>query len=131
MKTNTLLAMVATGLIAATGVNSLLQPPPRQQDGPPRGIKGIKGKKKSLSGLPPCIIRRATFGGTESALLRLHKDGVTHYVVLDLPGDNPAAPAQQSAWLDANYGSTEPAVVGVFPTVAAAVGRAALLCKRN
>jgi len=128
MKINTLLAIVATGLIVATGVNSMLAPPPRKQDGPP---KKSQAKKKSISGQAACTIRRATFGGTESALLRVQKEGVLHYIVLDLPTDNPLAPSYQSAWLDANYGSAEPSIVGVFPTVAAAVSTAANLCKRN
>lgn len=128
MKTTQLLAIIATGLIVVTGVNSMLRPPPRQQDGPP---KKTQAKKKPPGGQVACTIRRAVFGGTESALLRVQKEGVVHYVVLDLPTDDPLAPAHQSMWLDANYGNAEPAVVGVFPTVAAAVTRAANLCKRN
>jgi hypothetical protein len=128
MKITTLLAIVATGLIVVTGVNSMLRPPPRQQDGPAK--KSAQAKKKPVA-KASCTIKRATFGGTETALLRVQKENVTHYVVLDLPTDNPLAASYQSAWLDANYGSAEPAVVGVFPTVAEAVTRAANLCKRN
>ncbi len=127
MKFTMIVAAAATALVAATLVNSALNPPRKKDDRP----KPKQVKKKSLSGQAACIIRRATFGGTETALLRVQKDGVLHYIVMDLPADNPAASIQQNAWLDANYGSAEPAVVGVFPTVAAAVGSAANLCKRN
>ncbi len=60
------------------------------------------------------------------------KGKVTHYVVLDLPADNPMAPVYQRAWLDANYGS---AAAGSWSESSrpstAAVSRAASLCKRN
>jgi len=128
MKFTTIVAAVATALVAATLVNSVLNPQ-RKKDDRPKPKPPVK--KKSISGQAACTIRRATFGGTESALLRVQKDGVMHYIVMDLPTDNPMAASYQSAWLDANYGSAEPAIVGVFPTVRAAVTTAANLCKRN
>jgi hypothetical protein len=73
----------------------------------------------------------AVFGGAEAALLKVMKDGMAHYVVLDLPTDNPNTPAHQSNWLKANFGGAVPSVVDVFPTVAAALAKAAILCKSN
>jgi hypothetical protein len=128
MKPTQVLAIIATSLIVVTGVNYLLRPPPR-----PDGLakKSQASKTKKPAALASCKITRAVFGGTESALLRVTKGHVVHYVVLDLPTDNPLAPAYQSNWLEANYGSAEPALIGVFSTVDAAVDRAAGLCKRN
>ena len=71
------------------------------------------------------------FGGTQAAVLKAYKGRIVHYVVLDLPTDNPRMPEIQSAWIAANYGGIEPSIVGVFPTVEAAVGKAADLCKTN
>jgi hypothetical protein len=56
---------------------------------------------------------------------------VVHYVVLDLPTDNPRMADTQSNWIEANYRDGFPSVVGVFPTVEAAVDKAASLCRRN
>jgi len=127
MKPTQVLATIATALIVVTGVNSVLQPPPRQKEGPPKKSQA----KKKPGAQAACTIKRGVFGGTESALLRVQKEGVVHYVVLDLPTDNPMAPGYQSNWLDANYGSAVPMLIGVFPTVEAAVTRAASLCRRN
>ncbi len=129
MKFTTIVAAVATALVAGTLVNSALQPARKKEE--KQKQKRPQAKKKSISGQAACTIRRATFGGSQSALLRVQKDGVLHYIVMDLPTDNPVVSAQQVAWLDANYGTAEPSIVGVFSTVDAAVSTAANLCKRN
>jgi hypothetical protein len=115
-------AIAATLLVVWTGVSSLRQPPP-----PPK--KKMAAPPKTTQAR--CTIKRAVFGGTESALLKVTKGRTVHYVVLDLPADNPRMPDYQSSWLDANYGPAEPTVVGVFPTVEAAVTKAASLCVSN
>ena len=125
MKRLHLAAIVATLLVVGTGVNALLRPPPLP-DGPPK-----KAGTPSRSAEGRCTIKRAVFGGTVSALLRVNKDRVVHYVVLDLPADNPRMPDYQSNWLEANYGAAAPSVIGVFPSVEAAVAQAASLCKSN
>ncbi len=120
-----LAAIFATLLVVWTGVNALLRPPPRP-DGPPK-----RAGTPSRFAEGRCTIRRAVFGGTVSALLKVKKDRVVHYVVLDLPADNPRMPDYQSNWLEANYGAAAPSVVGVFPSVEAAIAQAATLCKSN
>lgn len=129
MKPLHLLAILATFLLVGTGINSLMRPPQSKEAGPLKKPRIAIGSNKK--GELPCTIRRAAFGGTQSALLKVMKGPVVHYVVLDLPTDNPMMPSYQSSWLDANYGDAEPAVIAVFPTVEAAVTRAASLCKRN
>ena len=121
-----LLAIVATCLILATGISSLMRSPGQvgSQKKPP-------GKKKLAQAEAHCTIKRAAFGGTQSALLKVMKGPVVHYVVLDHPEGNPMMPFYQRDWLEANYGESRPTVVGEFPTVEAAVVRAASLCKRN
>ena len=89
------------------------------------------GKKKQQQAELPCTIKRAAFGGTQSALLKVMKGRIVHYVVLDHPEGNPMMPYYQRDWLEANYGDMQPAVVGEFPTVEEAVARAATLCRRN
>jgi len=122
MKPLHLAAIVVTGLLVWTGVNSLRPPPP-----PAKKTATPPPKTKEAS----CTIKRAVFGGTQTALLKVLKGRTVHYIVLDLPTDNPLMPDYQSNWLDANYGQEQPSVVGVFPTVEDAVTRAANLCKRN
>lgn len=104
-----------------------------KQDGPakkPRGV--VTSNKPKQPGLePPCTIRRAAFGGTRSALLKIMKGPVAHYVVLDLPAGNPMVPYYQSDWLNATYGNAERQLVQEYPTVEEAVMRAASLCRRN
>lgn len=124
-----LLAIFATFLLVVSGIHSLMRPPP-PQDGPQKKPRVVReGSSKKVEA--PCTIKRAAFGGTQSALLKVMKGPVAHFVVLDLPTDNPLMPTYQSNWLDANYGNAEPAVIGVFPTVEAAATRAGSLCRRN
>jgi len=122
MKPLHLAAIAATVLLVWSGANSLRPPPPPPKKKPPAPAKTAEAH---------CTIKRAVFGGTQSALLKVNKGRVVHYVVLDLPTNNPLMPDYQSNWLEANYGKTEPAVIGVFPTVEEAVTKAASLCKRN
>jgi hypothetical protein len=110
-------------LVVWTGVNSLTRPAPR----PERPVK----KPTPTRTTERCTIKRAVFGGTEAAVIRAVKGRVVHYVVLDLPTDNPRMPDTQSNWIEANYRDGFPSVVGVFPTVEAAVDKAASLCRRN
>jgi hypothetical protein len=118
-----LTAICATVLVVWTGVNSLMRPPPR----PERPVK----KPTPTRTTERCTIKRAVFGGTEAAVIRAVKGRVVHYIVLDLPTDNPRMPDTQSNWIEANYRDGFPSVVGVFPTVEAAVDKAASLCRRN
>jgi len=128
MKPLYLAALLATLLVLGTGVNYLQRSPPRP------GIVAKKQNPTTTSKVAQarCTIKRAVFGGTNSALLKVEKDRMVHYVVLDLPttGD-PRMPDYQSNWLAATYGPAVPTVVGVFPTVEAAVAEAASLCTRN
>ncbi len=58
------------------------------------------------------------------------KRSVQHYIVLDLPTDNPMMPFYQADWLAANYPARQ--FIGEFATVDAAVQKAAAnYCKRN
>jgi hypothetical protein len=125
MKPLHLAAIFATLLVVSTGVNALLRPPPRP-GGPP-----MRAEAPSRFAEGRCIIKRAVFGGTVSALLKAKKDRVVHYIVLDLPADNPRMPDYQSNWLEANYGAATPSLVGVYPSVEAAIAQAASLCKSN
>jgi hypothetical protein len=124
MKPLHLAAIIVTFLLAATVFNSVRQPP--------RPDSAQKTKKK-----PPvqvakrCTIKRAVFGGIEAALLKVEKDRMVHYVVLDLPTNDPTMPEHQSRWLEANYGEAQASVVGVYSTVDEAVSNAASLCKSN
>jgi hypothetical protein len=127
MKPLHLAAIFATFLLVVTAVNYRLQPPARPETA--KAKKKQPAPTKTAEGR--CTIKRAVFGGTQSALLKVTKDGMVHYVVLDLPTDNPRMPDYQSSWLEANYGPAEPAVVGVFPTVEEAVTQAASLCRKN
>jgi hypothetical protein len=122
MKPLHVVAILATFLLVISAVNSLTRPPPRREA---KKVAPVK------VGSERCTIKRAVFGGTESAVLKVKKDRVVHYVVLDLPDNDPAIPEYQSRWLEANYGEAQPSLVGVFPTVEAAVNKAADLCKRN
>src|SRR5262245_26023892 len=122
MKPLQLAAVLATVLVAWTVVNSLLRPPPSP----------VKPKiKPTVASQTRCTIKRAVFGGTETAVLKAVKGRVVHYVVLDLPTDNPRMPDYQSSWLEANYAGVQPTLVGIYPTVEEAVDKAAGLCKRN
>ena len=124
MKPLHLAAIFATFLLVATGVNMLLRPPHNAN----RLLKLPKPKPVAEA---PCKIKRAVFGGTESALLKVRKGRFVHYVVLDLPTDDPRMPKYQSDWLRANYGEAQPSVIGVYLTVEDAVRKAASLCRRN
>ena len=122
MKPLHLAAIVATFLLVFSAVNSLMRPPPR-----PETAK----KKTAVKVAERCTIRRAVFGGTEAAVLKVRKDSMIHYVVLDLPTNDPLMPEYQSRWLDTTYGQAQPDVIGVYPTVEDAVTKAASLCRRN
>jgi len=122
MKPLHVVAILATFLLVISAVNSLTRPPPRREAKRVAPVKVVNER---------CTIKRAVFGGTESAVLKVKKDRVVHYVVLDLPDNDPVMPEYQSRWLEANYGEAQPTLVGVFPTVEAAVNKAADLCKRN
>jgi len=124
-----LLAVVATFLVIATGVSRL-------REGPvPTADKSTQKKTVASNTKPgelPCTIKRAAFGGTsQTSLLKATKGKTIHYIVMDRPQDNPIMPFWQRDWLEANYGTATPTVVGDFPTVEAAISRAASLCKRN
>jgi hypothetical protein len=119
-----LAAIFAAVLVAWTGVNSVLRPPPPPDRPQPK-------TKPTRTSEARCTIKRAVFGGTQAAVLKAYRGRIVHYVVLDLPTDNPRMPEIQSAWIAANYGGVEPFIVGIFPTVEAAVGKAADLCKTN
>jgi hypothetical protein len=121
MKPLHIAAILATFLLVVSAVNAMRAPPRREV----KRVAPVKVVNER------CTIKRAVFGGTESAVLKVKKDRVVHYVVLDLPSDDPVIPEYQSRWLDANYGQAQPSLVGVFPTVEAAVNKAADLCKRN
>lgn len=119
-------AIVVTFLLVVTAVNSRLQPPRPES---------AKKKVKKQAPVPVanlrCTIRRAVFGGSEAAVLKVQKGRMIHYVVLDLSTNDPMMPEHQSRWLDANYGDAQPSIVGVYPTVQDAVSKAAELCKGN
>jgi hypothetical protein len=123
MKPLHLAAILATLLVVVTGVNSALRPAPRH-DRPPR-------PKPTRVSDTRCTIERAAFGGTEAAVLKVLKDRTAHYVVLDLPADNPRMPDIASRWLAATYGTAEASLVGVFPTVEDALTKAGGLCRTN
>jgi len=125
-----LLAVVATFLVVATGISKLLQPP-RPPEAKGKQTKSVASNTSKKEAEAPCTIKRVPFGGTQTAVLKATKGKVVHYLILDRPQDNPMMPFWQRDWLEANYGSAEPAVVGEFSTVEAAVNRAASLCKRN
>jgi hypothetical protein len=118
-------ALIVTFLLVATVVNMRLQP---QRAG---SARTDAKKKKPTQVAERCVIKRAVFGGTESAVLKIRKDQLVHYVVLDLPGGDPMMPQYQSRWLETTYGEAEPELIGVYPTVEAGVRKAALLCRRN
>ena len=124
-----LLALLATCLVIATGVARVMRPapPPEQASLKKKSVVSSTGKKGEL----PCAIRRAAFGGTQSAVLKVPKGKMVHYVVVDRPQGNPLMPFYERDWLEANYGQAQAAVVGEFSTVEAAVMRAASLCRRN
>jgi hypothetical protein len=118
-------AIVATALVVWTGAHSLTRPASRPDRAP-------KKPQQSQSEHLRCTIKRAVFGGTEAAVLKIKKDRTLHYVVMDLPTDHPRMPDYQSSWLQATYGNVGPsALVGVFPTVEDAVAKAASLCRSN
>jgi hypothetical protein len=123
MKPLHLAAIIATFLLVVSAVNSLMRPPPRPE--------AAKKKTAPVKVADRCSIKRAVFGGTEAAVLKVRKDNMIHYVVLDLPTNDPLMPEYQSRWLDANYGEAQPDVIGVYPTVEDAMTRAASLCRRN
>ena len=127
MKPLYLAALAATFLVLWTGVTYLQRPQPRP------GIVAKRQNPTTTSKVREarCTIKRAVFVGTNSALLKVEKDRMVHYVVLDLPTGDPRMPDYQSNWLTATYGPAVPTVVGVFPTVEAAVAEAASLCTRN
>jgi hypothetical protein len=124
MKPLHLAAIIATFLLVVTAANSLMRPPPRPEAAKKKKTAPVKVAER-------CSIKRAVFGGKEAAVLRVRKDSMIHYVVLDLPANNPLMPEYQSRWLDANYGEAQPDVIGVYPTVEDAVAKAASLCRRN
>ena len=124
MKPLHLAAIVATFLLVFSAVNSLMQPPPRPETAKKKKTAPVKVAER-------CTIRRAVFGGTEAAVLKVSKDSMIHYVVLDLPTNDPLMPEYQSRWLDTNYGQAQPDVIGVYPTVDEAMTKAASLCRRN
>jgi hypothetical protein len=130
MKAIQVWAMIATGLVIATGVHQLTRPP-GSQDGAKRSRAEAARKKRAAAREAPCTIKHAAFGGTQSALLKVMKGRTVHYVVLDLPTGNPIIPELQSQWLDATYGQADAKLIDVFPTIDAAVARAASLCRRN
>lgn len=124
MKPLHLAAIVATFLLVVSAVNFMRQPPPRPETAKKKRTTPVKVAER-------CTIRRAVFGGTEAAILKVRKDSMIHYVVLDLPANDPLMPEYQSRWLDANYGDAQPDVVGVYPTVDDALTKAASICRRN
>jgi hypothetical protein len=118
--------LIVTFLLVVTAVNSRLQPPRPES---------AKKSTKKTSPVPVanlrCTIERAVFGGSEAALLKVQKGRRVHYVVLDLPANDPMMPVHQARWLEANYGDAQPSIVGVYPTVEDAVSEAAELCRSN
>jgi hypothetical protein len=120
-------ALAVTVLLVATVVNFRMQP-----SSPDSARKD--GKKKRIGPAQVaerCLIKRAVFGGTEAAVLKVKKDQMVHYVVLDLRGGDPMMPEYQSRWRKTNYGEAEPSLIGVYPTVEAGVRKAASLCRSN
>ena len=131
-----LLAILAACLVILTGIISIkgwmTTPKPEGPRKRPTGvITSEQPKPKPSSVEAPCAIKRAVFGGERAALLKVPKRSVQHYVVLDLPTDNPMMPFYQADWLAANYGKVTPQFMGEFATVDAAVQKAANYCKRN
>jgi hypothetical protein len=124
MKPLHLAAIIATFLLVVSAVNALMRPPPHLEAAKKKKTAPVKVAER-------CSIKRAVFGGAEAAVLKVRKDNQIHYVVLDLPTNNPLMPEYQSRWLDANYGEAQPDVIGVYPTVEDAISRAASLCTRN
>jgi hypothetical protein len=131
-----LLAILAACLVILTGIISIknwMTTP--KQEGPRKRPTGVitseQPKPKPSSAEAPCAIKRAVFGGERAALLKVPKRSVQHYVVLDLPTDNPMMPFYQADWIAANYGKVTPQFMGEFATVDAAVQKAAVHCKRN
>lgn len=125
-----LLAVVATCLVLATTISRLRQGPP-SAEAPAQKKKSVASNTGKKQDELPCTIKRASFGGTQTSLLKAMKGKVIHYIVLDRPQDNPIMPFWQRDWLEATYGTAQPAVVGEFSTAEAAISRAATLCKRN
>ncbi|HEY7214405.1 MAG TPA: hypothetical protein VIC28_07230 [Thermoanaerobaculia bacterium] len=124
MKPLHLAAILVTFLLVVSAVNSLMRPQPRPETARKKKTAPVKVAER-------CMIKRAVFGGTEAAVLKVRKDRTIHYVVLDLPTNDPLVPEYQSRWLDANYGQAQPDVIGVYPTVDEAMTKAASLCRRN
>jgi hypothetical protein len=133
-----LLAALAACLVILTGIISFKNRMGAPTDeGPKKRPTGViatqqsKPKPKPEAGDASCTIKRAIFGGERAALIKVPKRSVQHYIVLDLPADNPMMPFYQADWLAANYGKVTPQFMGEFATVDAAVRKAANLCKRN
>lgn len=132
-----LLALLAACLVILTGGISIKNwaTAPKQNDPPKRPTGVISSQQPKPKPPPtsegPCTIKRAVFGGERAALIKVPKRGVHHYVVLDLPTDNPMMPFYQADWLAANYGKVSPQFIGEFTTVDDAVKKAAFHCKRN
>ena len=125
-----LAAIVAAGLVLATGAYAWRQSTAHEAhaavapDGPPSAASGQDGADADRL----CAIYHARFGGTRARLVRMMRDDIANFVVIELSRGERVAASVQRAWLRASYGEGEPVWLGEFASPESALAKAVRLC---
>jgi hypothetical protein len=76
----------------------------------------------------PCAISQLHFGGTRAQLVKIAKDGVAHFLIIEVGPADPMMAHYRTDWLRAYAEGADTLWLGEFASLKAASARAARLC---
>ena len=129
VKPITIAALAAAGLVLLTGAHALSQRAAKRMEEPT-----IRVARSSTADTEPaapgrCTIQHARFGGQRAQLVKVIKDGVTNYVVMEVGRKrDPLMRFVRNDWLRVAYGDAQRVWLGGFGSGDAAMEAAVKLC---
>jgi hypothetical protein len=122
-------SLAAAGLVLLTGAYAFSQRLAKVEE-PPRLAVQSPADEAAAVATGRCAINHARFGGQRAQMFKVTKDGVANFVVLEVGSKrDPLMRFIRNDWLRMAYGEGSQRVwLGGFPTVDAALEKAAELC---
>jgi hypothetical protein len=128
IKPISIVALAAAALLVLTGAHALSQRAAKRME------PTIRVARSSTADTEPaapgrCAIQYARFGGERAQLVRVIKDGITNYVVMEVGRKrDPLMRFVRNDWLRVAYGDAQRVWLGGFGSGDAAMKAAAKLC---
>ena len=127
-KSRTAAGLAAGVLMLLTWAHAASRPPAEARPSLRDVAFAREAGEVETAGTERCMLFHARFGGSRAQLVRVTRDGIRNYVVMDVGRRDPSLRSLRSRWLTATYGEAEHIWLGDFTSAEAALAAAAQLC---